>query len=58
MISYVPSLNKIHEPIFIAHYFHIFLLPSQENFLFKKKKKTPNWSFYFILEYSQLTMLC
>ena len=39
MTSYVPSLNKIHEPIFIAHYFHIFLLPSQENFPFKKKKK-------------------
>ena len=40
MTSYVPSLNKIHEPIFIAHYFHIFLLPSQENFPFKKKKNT------------------
>ena len=40
MTLYFPSLNKIHEPIFIAHYFHIVLLPSQEKFLLKKKKNT------------------
>ena len=46
MTSYFPSLNKIHEPIFIAHYFHIFLLPSQEKFLLKKKK---HQTYLFIL---------
>lgn len=30
---YFPSSNKIREPIPILLYFHIFLLPSQENFL-------------------------